>query len=58
VKVANRMLRCTGGYCNLDAAAGLYIDPDTQTFSIYAMAGWLNGDRMKLTVYPSGNGAQ
>lgn len=58
VKVATRMLRCTGGYCNLDAAAGLYIDPDTQTFSIYAMAGWLNGDRMKLTVYPSGNGAQ
>jgi hypothetical protein len=57
-KAANQMLRCTEGYCNLDAAAGLYVDPDMKTFSIYAMAGWLNGDRLKLTVYPSRSGAR
>jgi hypothetical protein len=58
VKTANRLLRCTGGYCNLDAAAGLYIDPDTQSLSVYATAGWLNGDTMKLTVYRSSKGAR
>ena len=51
VKFANRMLRCTSGFCNLDAAAGLYVDADTQTLSVYATAGWLDDDRMKLTVY-------
>jgi hypothetical protein len=51
VKIANRMLRCTSGYCNLDAAAGLYIDAHTQTLSVYAAAGWLDDDTMKLTVY-------
>jgi hypothetical protein len=51
VKIANRMLRCTSGYCNLDAAAGLYVDSDAQTLSVYATAGWLDDDTMKLTVY-------
>jgi hypothetical protein len=45
------MLRCTSGYCNLDAAAGLYVDSDAQTLSVYATAGWLDDDTMKLTVY-------
>jgi hypothetical protein len=58
VKTAHRLLRCTSGYCNMDAAAGLYIDPDTRSLSVYAMAGWLNGDTMKLTVYRSGSGAR
>jgi hypothetical protein len=51
VKIANRMMRCTGGYCNMDAAAGLYIDPHTLTLSVYAAAGWLDEGTMKLTVY-------
>lgn len=58
VKTANRLLRCTGGYCNMAAAAGLYIDPDTRLLSVYAMAGWLSGDAMKLTVYRSAKGAR
>jgi hypothetical protein len=52
VKVANRMMKCTSGYCNMDAAAGLYVDRDTQTLSVYAAAGWLDAGTMKLTVYP------
>jgi hypothetical protein len=51
VKIQNRMLRCTSGYCNLGAAAGLYVDSDTQALSVYAAAGWLDDDTMKLTVY-------
>lgn len=51
VKVANRNMRCTSGQCNMDAAAGLFVDPDTQTLSVYAAAGWLDGGTMKLTVY-------
>ena len=54
VKIANRMLRCTGGYCNLDAAAGLFVDPEAQSLSIYATPGWLDGDTVKVTVYPGG----
>jgi hypothetical protein len=52
VKVANRQLQCRDGYCDLDAAAGLYIDPDTQSLSVYATPGWLDGDTVKLSVYP------
>ena len=51
VKAASRSLKCTGGYCNLDAAAGLYVDQDSQSMSVYAAPGWLDGDRMKFTVY-------
>jgi len=50
-KVANRVLRCTDGFCNLDAAAGLFVNPAAQTLSVYAAPGWLDGDRIKLTVY-------
>jgi len=55
-KVANRRFRCTNGYCSLDAAAGLFIDPVTKALSVYATPGWIDGDRVKLTVYPSASG--
>ena len=55
-KVANRMLRCTDGFCSLDAAAGLFVDPVTKAMSVYATPGWLDGDTVKVTVYPSGSG--
>jgi hypothetical protein len=55
-KVANRMLRCTDGFCSLDAAAGLFVDPVTKALSVYATPGWLDGDTVKLTVYSSGSG--
>ena len=58
VKIANRMMRCTSGYCNMDAAAGLYIDPDTLTLSVYAAAGWLDEGAMKLTVYSGESSAR
>jgi hypothetical protein len=55
VKVANRKMQCTGGYCNMAAAAGLFVDPATQTLSVYAAAGWLDRGTMKLTVYSGGS---
>jgi hypothetical protein len=51
VKVASRLLRCTDGFCNLDAAAGLFVDPEEQSLSVYAAPGWLDGDTVKMTVY-------
>ena len=51
VKVATRPLRCTDGYCNLDAAAGLYVDLSSQSMIVYATPGWLDDDRIKFTVY-------
>jgi hypothetical protein len=51
VKASSRPLRCTGGFCNLDAAAGLYVDAVAQSLTIYAAPGWLDDDRMKLTVW-------
>jgi len=56
VKVANRKLQCRDGYCNLDAAAGLFVDPATHSMSVYATSGWLDSDRIKMTVYPSRSG--
>jgi hypothetical protein len=55
-KVANRMLRCTDGFCSLDAASGLFVDPVTKAMSVYATPGWLDGDAMKVAVYQSGSG--
>jgi hypothetical protein len=55
-KVANRKLRCTDGYCNLDTAAGLFVDPVTQSMSVYATPGWLDGNTIKITVYPGRSG--
>ena len=51
IKAGSRSLNCTDGYCNLDAAAGLYVDSASQSMSVYAAPGWLAGDRMKFTVY-------
>jgi hypothetical protein len=53
VKVAKQKLQCTDGYCNLDTAAGLFVDPVTQSMSLYATPGWLDGDTIKMTVYPT-----
>jgi len=55
-KVAKRKLQCTDGYCNLDTAAGLFVDPVTQSISVYATPGWLDGNTIKMTVYPGGQG--
>jgi hypothetical protein len=55
-KVANRMFRCTEGFCSFGAAAGLFIDPVTKAISVYATPGWLAGDTVKVTVYPSASG--
>ena len=55
-KVANRMFRCTDGFCSFGAAAGLFVDPVTQAMSVYATPGWLDGDAVKVTVYPSVSG--
>jgi hypothetical protein len=53
IKVANRMVYCKGGFCNLDAAAGLFVDPATHAMAIYAGAGWLDGETLKVAVYRS-----
>ncbi len=53
IKAASRLLQCIDGYCNLDAAAGLFVDPATKSLSIYAAPGWLDGDIVKVTVYRS-----
>ncbi len=50
-KIASRRLNCEDGYCNLDAAAGLFVDPVSRSMSVYAMPGWLDGDVLKATVY-------
>lgn len=50
-KVATRSLTCRDGFCNMDAAAGLFVDPDSRSLSVYAMPGWLDGDTVKATVY-------
>jgi hypothetical protein len=55
-KVANRMFRCTDGFCSFGAAAGLFLDPVTQAMSVYSTPGWLDRDAMKITVYPSVSG--
>jgi hypothetical protein len=55
-KVANRMFRCTDGFCSFGAAAGLFIDPVTQAMSVYSTPGWLDRDAVKITVYPSSSG--
>ena len=55
-KVANRMFRCKERFCSFGAAAGLFIDPITQAMSVYSTPGWLDGDAMKITFYPSVSG--
>lgn len=53
IKATHRRLQCTDGYCNLDAAAGLFVDPATRSLSVYAAPGWVDGDTVKVTVYRS-----
>lgn len=56
-KIANRHLVCRAGYCNLDAAAGLYIDRDGR-LAIYAATFWLDDNKLKLTEFALGNDEQ
>jgi hypothetical protein len=51
VKTANSRMYCKDGYCNMDAAAGIYVDPATRSLEVYAAPAWINGDRLKFTVY-------
>jgi hypothetical protein len=51
IKIGSRRLNCKDGFCNMDAAAGLFVDPDASSMSVYAMPGWLDGDTVKATVY-------
>jgi len=51
VKVASNRMYCKDGYCNMDAASGLHVDPDTRSLEIYAAPAWLDDDRIKFTVY-------
>ncbi|HVQ41005.1 MAG TPA: hypothetical protein VMS54_02320 [Vicinamibacterales bacterium] len=51
IKIASRRLNCEDGYCNLDAAAGLFVDPASRSMSVYALPGWLDGDILKATIY-------
>ena len=37
--------------CNMDAVAGLFVDADTQSLSVYAAPGWVSGDVVRTTVY-------
>jgi len=53
IKAATRPLRCTDGYCNLDAAAGLFVDPENRSLSVYAAPGWIDGDTVKITLFRS-----
>jgi len=54
-KIANRHLVCEDGHCNLDAAAGLYVDRDGN-LAIYAATFWLDGNTLKLTEFAPGSG--
>jgi len=49
-KIANRHLVCEAGYCNLDAAAGLYLGRDGN-LAVYATTFWLDGNALKLTEF-------
>jgi hypothetical protein len=51
VKTANSRMYCKGGYCNMDAAAGIYVDPATRALEVYAAPAWIADDRIKFTVY-------
>lgn len=49
-KIANRHLVCQAGHCNLDAAAGLYVDSEGN-LAVYATTFWLDGNALKLTEF-------
>ena len=49
-KIANRQFFCKDGYCNMDAAAGLYIHPSGR-LSLYAATFWLDENMLKFTSF-------
>lgn len=51
IKTANKQFDCREGYCNMDAAASLDVDPVTQSLDVYAAAGWLDDGAIKFTVH-------
>jgi len=51
VKTASTRMYCKDGYCNMDAAAGLYVDPESRAIEVYAATGWIDNDEIKYTVY-------
>jgi len=56
-KIANRHLVCQAGHCNLDAAAGLYVDSEGN-LSVYATTFWLDGNALKITEFAPPTAAQ
>jgi len=50
IKIANRQFYCKDGYCNMDAAAGLYINP-SGSLSLYAATFWLDKNTIKFTAF-------
>lgn len=53
IKTAHRQFYCKDGFCNMDAGASLYIDPETRSLFVYAATFWLEGDIVKFTAYRS-----
>ncbi len=51
IKTANSRMYCKDGYCNMDAAAGVHVDPDTRALEIYAAPAWIDDGQIKFTVY-------
>lgn len=52
VKVANRQFYCKDGYCNMDAAGGIYVSPEG-ALSVYAATFWLAKDLVKFKSFPA-----
>lgn len=50
MKIANRQFYCKDGYCNMDAAAGLYINP-SGSLALYAATFWLDQNTIKFTAF-------
>ncbi|MFQ5584036.1 MAG: hypothetical protein ACE5GL_06335 [Calditrichia bacterium] len=51
-KLSGKQFYCKDGFCNMDAAAGLYIHPDG-TFTLYAATFWLENQKIKFTSFTS-----
>jgi len=52
IKIAHRQFFCKDGYCNMDAAAGLYIHPSGR-LSLYAATFWIDENMLKFTSFPA-----
>lgn len=53
VKIAHRQFYCKDGYCNMDAAAGLYTNP-AGSLTLYAATFWLDKNTIKFTAFNPG----